>query len=47
MNPAENKALRWRVVLLWWVVLARVLLAWEAASWSHPRYVVPGPAATW
>ena len=47
MNPAENKAPRWRVVLLWWVGLALVLLAWEAASWSQPRYVLPGPAATW
>ena len=48
MNPAgENKAPRWRVVLLWWVGLALVLLAWEAASWSQPRYVLPGPGATW
>ena len=47
MNPAENKAPRWRVVLLWWLGLALVLLAWEAASWSQPRYVLPGPAATW
>ena len=47
MNPAENEAPRWRVVLLWWLGLALVLLAWEAASWSQPRYVLPGPAATW
>ena len=47
MNPAENEAPRWRVVLLWWLGLALVLLAWEVASRSQPSYVLPGPAATW